>query len=116
MKDYIIVKIDKDDALDMLIDRLRMMWSDDDDEVELYSEMYENYIDGGVFDNREFNVSEIVDNDWVNYCDIIRADDDYYDECMEAIKRGDNELENGDYIEAYRELDDGKHIFLVRVA
>ena len=115
MKDYIEVRIDKDDALDMLVERLRTMWTQDDAVVELYENMYKDYIDNDVFDNKEFNVSEIVDNDWVNYCDVVEEGDDYYDECVEALENGDYELENGYYIEGHKDLDNGKHIFLVRV-
>ena len=115
MNDYILVKIDKDDALDMLIERLRLMWTQEDDVVDMYEDMYKNYIDNDVFDNKEFNVSEIVDNDWVNYCDVIRKSDDYYDECVEAYESGDYELDNGYYIEAHKDLGNGKHLFLVRV-
>ena len=115
MRDYIEVRIDRDDALDMLMNRLSDRWTDEDDVYDLFEQMYTKYIDEGVFDGQEFNVSVIVDNDYVNYCDVIREGDDYYDECVEAYESGDYELDNGYYIEAHKDLGNGKHLFLVRV-
>lgn len=113
MKDYIEVRIDKDDAIDMLMNRLTDRWVDDDDVYDLFEQMYTQYVNDGVFDGQEFNVPMIVDNDYVNYCDIIREDDSRYEECVEALESGDYEIKSG-YIEAYKELDDGEYIFLVR--
>ncbi len=60
------VTIDNDDALEMLIDRLRF-WTDDDVTIELFSDYYERMIEEGCFEGSEFNVMYIVDNDYVNY-------------------------------------------------
>jgi len=86
-----LVKIDNDTALDMLMDRVSQ-WTEDEDVQELYRQMYENYIDGGVFDSGEFNVNAIVDNDYVNWCDVIGDDDAKYEE----IKRIYDEQGLGD--------------------
>ena len=114
MRDYIQVRIDRNELLEMLIDRLETMWTNDDDAIELYSDMYERYIDDGVFDNIKFSVSEIVDNDWVNYCDIVRKGDDYYEECVEALDKPGVELDGDKTLEGYKELGDGEYIFLIR--
>ena len=74
-----LVNIDNDTALEMLLNRLRF-WTDDDDVIALYEKMYENYIDCGCFDGREFDITTIVDNDYVNYCDVISPGDDCYDD------------------------------------
>lgn len=63
----ITVKIDEDTALDMLMDRLSV-WTSDTDTIELFSDMYEKYIDDRVFDGVDFDVMVIVDNDYVNNC------------------------------------------------
>lgn len=112
-----IVRIDNDTALDMLMDRVEF-WSHDDTVYELYKKMYESQIECGVYEGGEFNVMVIVDNDYINYCDVISE----YDEAYEDIKKlyeksgvGDisweDELNHGyDFIEAEH---DG--CFLVRM-
>lgn len=64
-----LVRIDEDTAIEMLMDRVHF-WTDDDDDIvcELYHKMYENYIYSGFFDGEEFDIMEIVDNDYVNFC------------------------------------------------
>lgn len=73
------VLIDENDALDLLMNRLSH-WTDDDTTHALYEAMYESYLDSGVFDCCEFDVMQIVDNDYVNYCDVIAPGDDAYDD------------------------------------
>ena len=74
-----LVNIDNDMALEMLIERVKY-WTDDDDVIELYSKMYENYIDSGCFDGGEFDVMVIVDNDYINYCSVISEGDEAYED------------------------------------
>lgn len=81
-----LVRIDNDQALEMLLDRLEH-WTDDHTAHRLYEQMYESYIDGGVFDGGEFDVMVIVDNDWVNYCEIIEEGDDAYSGIKELYDR-----------------------------
>lgn len=71
--------IDENDALDLLMNRLSH-WTDDDTTHKLYEAMYEHYIAGGVFECYEFDVMVIVDNDYINYCDVIGPGDDDYNE------------------------------------
>lgn len=70
----ITVTLENDEALDMLMNRLSV-WTDDKEVQDLYEQMYENYIEGGCFDGGSFNVMEIVDNDYVNYCSILTKED-----------------------------------------
>ena len=58
------VKMDKEDILDLLYDRL-LYWTDVDI-AELFCKMYDLKIEQGVFDNCLFNVKNIVDNDYIN--------------------------------------------------
>lgn len=74
-----MVRIDEDTAVEMLMDRLGF-WTDDETTHELYSKMYNNYVYGGVFDGGEFDVMCIVDNDYVNYCDVISEGDGAYED------------------------------------
>lgn len=72
------IKIDEDMALEMLVNRVKF-WTDDIVTIRLYESMYENYIDSGCFDNAEFNVMMIVDNDYINWCEVISEGDDAYE-------------------------------------
>lgn len=102
-----LVNIDNDMALDMLLDRLSF-WTDDETTHRLYESMYENYIDGGVFESGEFNVMEIVDNDYINWCTVISEGDEAYKDIKKLYEEQDlgdisceYELNNGySYIEA----------------
>lgn len=69
-----IVTIDNYDALEMLMSRLKF-WTDDYITTSLFETYYENLIEEGCFDGREFDVMSIVDNDYVNWCDVITKDD-----------------------------------------
>lgn len=106
--------LNEETALDMLIDRVEQ-WTNDEDVIKLYAEMYENYIASGCFDGIEFNVNAIVDNDFVNYCDVLYEDDERYESVKAFYDKnglGDCscEVEGIGYIEAEN---DG--LFLIRV-
>lgn len=74
-----LVKIDENQAVNMLLERLEH-WTDDLITYRLYEAMYENYIYSGCFDGGEFDVIAIVDNDYINYCDVIAPGDDAYND------------------------------------
>ena len=78
----ITITIDEDEAIDRLMERLEY-WTDDSTTHELYRKMYESYVYGGVFDGSDFDVMAIVDNDYVNYCEVVAPGDDNYD----AVKK-----------------------------
>ena len=102
-----LVKISEEMALEMLLNRLEF-WTDDHTTYRLYEEMYQNYIDSGCFDGGCFNVMEIVDNDYISYCDVIEPGDSEYDGIKALYDRDglgdiscDKELNGGySYIEA----------------
>lgn len=73
--DLITVKIHKDTLLNMLIDRLDY-WevSRDRENQELFITMYEDMIDSGCFESIAFDPMNIVDNDVVNWCSVIKKD------------------------------------------
>ena len=74
------VKVDGNKAIDMLINRLAEFWKLDDEDISLFTKMYENYIyNYGCFEGMEFDPKIIVDNDYINYCKIIHEDDDYFE-------------------------------------
>lgn len=114
------IKIDEDDALELLMDRVRV-WTTDEEVINLYEQMYESYIYGGFFKGSEFEVMKIVDNNYVNYCSVL-----YADELSESdLNKIRNAIENNEMnvscesfdwgsfssIEAYN---DDKTLFLIR--
>ena len=74
-----LVNIDNSRAVDMLLERLEH-WTDDLVTYRLYESMYENYVDGGVFDGGNFDIMAIVDNDYVNWCTVISEGDEAYED------------------------------------
>lgn len=100
----ITIKMDENTVIDMLVDRVAQ-WTDDEDIIELYRKMYENEVYEGFFDNVEFDVMTIVDNDWVNNTDVVSRGDDNYDKILAWWKAYGcgycaDELDCCDYIEA----------------
>jgi hypothetical protein len=79
--------------------------------------MYDNYIESGVFDSGEFDVMQIVDNDYINWCNVISEGDEEYNGIKEIYDRdglGDISCEedlNGGYSFIEAEYDG---CFLVR--
>ena len=108
----ITITVDEDTALDMLVERVKF-WTDDQDTIDLFTEMYENYIDSGYFDGSDFDVNMIVDNDYVNWCGIIGPGDEDYRKVKKLYKErglGDISCETCySYIEAAKD-----DLFLVR--
>ena len=102
-----LVRIDEDTAIEMLMDRLEH-WTHDETTHELYRKMYESYVYGGCFDGGEFDVMVIVDNDYVNYCDVISEGDESYEDIKKLFDEHgcvdiscEDELNHGySYIEA----------------
>ena len=64
------ITISEDLALDLLLDELDK-WHPNDDVRELFARYYEQEISSGVYDNGEFDPMSIVDNDWVNWKEVI---------------------------------------------
>ena len=84
MNEFINMKVEKDDVIDLLVNRVRF-WTDNEDVVDLFRQMYENYVEEGVFD--ELNVNLIVDNDYVNNCGVIEKGDEEFEKVQELAKQ-----------------------------
>lgn len=109
------VNLNEDTVLDMLIDRLDF-WHPDQEIVDLYKQMYKNYIDGGIFEcMEEFDPICIVDNDYINYCRVIEEGEEDYNEIKSIYEKEgccDISCETSfGFIEATNE---DKTLFLVR--
>lgn len=78
------VNIDEDLALDMLMNRLEHWIKDHDEDSKridkkLYEDMYDTYLESGAFDGGNFDPMMIVDNDYINYCEVIEPNDEDYE-------------------------------------
>lgn len=114
------IQIDEDEAFEMLMDRVRD-WRSDSTILELFEKMYQNYIDSGVFNGCEFNVNHIVDNDVVNWCDVIELDSKNkkdFKKLLKMYKDGERDFScerfetiSGSFIEA---VSDDETMILIR--
>lgn len=113
----VMVDIDEDDLLELLMNRLKR-WTDDPVATELYEQMYQSYIDADAFSSGKFDPMVIVDNDWVNYCDVVGPGEENYDALLKLYQEnglGDVSVEDVGYsfIEAATE-DNGTTYLLCR--
>ena len=103
MNEFINVKVEKDDVIDLLVNRVRF-WTDNEDVVDLFKKMYERYIDEEAFDNLDIDL--IVDNDFINDCTIIEKGDEEFEKVQELAKEGYYDIScetSYSFIEAYNE-------------
>lgn len=102
-----LVNIDNEEIIEVLMRRLSC-WTDDETTHKLYRQMYENYVECGFFDGGEFDIMAIVDNDYVNNCDVVSEGDEAYEGIKQLYEQEgicdiscEDELNNGfAYIEA----------------
>lgn len=79
-----LVDIENEILLKLLIERVKS-WTDDQDVIDLYESMYDNYLENEMF-SENFNVNEIVDNDYVNWCSVISEGDEDFEKVQELAK------------------------------
>ncbi len=93
------VQIDENTALNLLMDRVEF-WKDDEDIINLYEKYYQQCIDYDRFDESNFDIYQIVDNDVINNTTVIGRDEwknfNIEDENDEKILVSDEE--NGLYL------------------
>lgn len=87
----ITVKIENKTALNMLMNRVKF-WRSDSTTLELFEKMYENYINNGFFEDCEFDVMKIVDNDVVNWCSEINKGDKDFKKLLKLYKKGEYDI------------------------
>ena len=111
----IIIKIDEDDALEMLMDRVHY-WTDNPEVLELYSQMYWKMIDSGYFNgSNDFNPKNIVDNDYINWCEVIEPQDENFDEILKLYKSGEREVDGKGFgFERIEAVSDDETLILMR--
>lgn len=108
-------RVNNDEALDLLMDRVST-WTDDQDTLNLFEKMYESYLDSGVFEENDSTIMEIVDNDYINFCNVVSAEDlskKDFKKLVKLYKNGERDIscENFDgisssYIEAVDDEED----------
>lgn len=78
------IHIDNEQALDMLVERVKF-WTDDLDVIALFENFYEERIVCGWFEGTEFDVKSIVDNDYVNWTSVYTEDEMKQEEIDERL-------------------------------
>lgn len=110
------VKIDESDLLEMLTDRVEF-WDRSEAEVNLYKKMYQSEIEAGCFEGAEIDVNLIVDNDVINYCEVIEEGNSEFNSILQLYKEqglGDISMESHySFIEAVDDEEKPK-AFLIR--
>lgn len=81
------IKLKEEYIINLLINRLVEKWNPSEEVVKLFEKMYTNCVYGGGFSDMEFNIDFIVDNDYVNYCQVIKKGDDDYKKIKAIYKK-----------------------------
>lgn len=82
------VLMDENDLIDLLVERVEF-WTQDEEVIDLYRQMYENTID--CFDGAELDIKLVVDNDYINYCRIIEEGDEDYEEVKKLAMNNESD-------------------------
>lgn len=90
----VTVQIDENTLIEMLVERVKY-WTDDSDTIELFEQYYTDLFESGRFEGAEFDVAVIVDNDYINYFNVITKDDSDYEWATENNDRIYGQLSNG---------------------
>ena len=107
----ITIRMDEQDAIDLLVNRVKY-WTDDDEVIDLFEEYYANMVEGGCFDGVDFDVMSIVDNDYVNNTSIVTREefekdrDEYIKEQMKSDGFMDEEVTEEEREEALKEYEE----------
>ena len=116
MKGYTLIKIDNDELVEMLVNRLDY-WDASKEVKELYEKMYTNYAENGCFEEAELNVNGIVDNDYINYCHVLDDSDDCFEAVLKHYHDGDYDISCEDDCDGYSFIEavlDDESMILVR--
>ena len=111
------IKMDKEDLLDLLYDRL-IYWTNEDT-AELFCKMYNDKLEQGIFNNVVFNVKNIVDNDYINNYRVfsLANNGDIFEFLLKEFDNGNRYLDGtnkyGLYIQI-EEVSDDRQSILVR--
>lgn len=113
MDGYMTIQIDRDDFVDMLTERVRF-WTDEEDVIELYHDLYEYYVDIGTFDGTKETVQEIVDNDWVNWTEVVSKEDEEWEDILSIYHADDYKCKYQGGTASIEILDEEKEMAIIR--
>ncbi len=106
------ILINGDTLVELLMDRLVTAWNPSDpDIVEIYRQYYTDMVENGVYDDAEFDVMTIVDNDWVNYTDIYAPEDAALEYDLEMSSEPDTDEYIDDVIEALEDMGESVYVY-----
>lgn len=120
--DFIMVKMRTDDLYNLFYDRLQRWRNEESKDFKLFMKYYERCIDEGIFEGMELDIMQIVDNDVVNWCDIVEEGDKDFEKLLKLYKEnglGDvscEDFEDRGKIGFIEEVDDEENptMFLIR--
>lgn len=69
-----IVEIDNEQLVEMLVDRVKF-WTDDQDILYIYEAYYRDLVYSECFEGEPLIINSIVDNDYVNYTDVVTREE-----------------------------------------
>ena len=117
-----MIMIDDDMVLELLENRLdqALEWWSNPAYKDLYMQMYQNYIEAGIWDEAALDPMQVIDNDIINYTRVIDPSDKEYQALYQLYQQqglGDisceSDLNNGyNWIEAVDEINE---YILVRI-
>ena len=68
------VNLSEETLLEAIMDRVEF-WTSETDALDLYEEYYRGLIESGCFDDTTLDIDDLVDNDYVNYTQVISRED-----------------------------------------
>ena len=92
------VNIDEEDFLEILMNQLKQ-WTDDETALSLFREKYERDIGDGIFESNQMTVAQIVNNDWLNWCEVIYKKDNkrLYNRLIKLVENGQWDVSGEDW-------------------
>ena len=112
------INVSEDKVLNLLMDRFHEFTGlePDTEEYKLFEKMYQKYLDDKTFENmEEFDVNKIVDNDWVNNCNVIGEGEEDYNQVKELYeKNGCCDISCETCYSLVEAANDDETLFLVR--
>lgn len=83
---FITVKMSTNDLYNLFYDRLKVWRNEDSKDFKLFMKYYERCINDGIFEDMELDIMQIVDNDVINWCNVIESDDKDFSKLLELYK------------------------------
>lgn len=87
--------------------------------VNLFWQMYENYLNDDINIFETNSISEVVDNDWFNYCEVVEKEweEQQYNDLLQLYEKGERDIsceENNHGFSFIEAIDKYNGLILVR--